>query len=78
MSAQKAKPRRLRVYWDKREKDLTFYHPTQRADGHLLHYVFNCVALSSGLSFVQELKQRGFDVTTLKFSVDLIEKEAAE
>jgi len=54
------------------------------ADGHLLHYAFGCermrlstreeqaasgLAWDFGLSFLQELHDRGYDLTTLRFSI---------
>jgi hypothetical protein len=72
--------RQLRAYWSKRENDLVFYHPTQKADGHLLYGVLACERQRHDWhtgkpvydpSFVEELEKRGFDIKTLRFSVEL-------
>ena len=79
--------RQLRAYWSKREKDLMFYHPTQKADGHLLCAIFSAKRQrhdwNTGKpvydpSFVEELEARGFDIKTLRFSVELKESPEAE
>jgi hypothetical protein len=58
----------LSVKWSKRECDLLYCHDNvQSADGHLLYVCFCCG--QEGLSLVDELKKRGYDLTTLRFSV---------
>lgn len=67
---------RLRARWNKRDNDLWFYYPS-KPDGHLLHSTLSAKHIRVGSayphewddSFVEELKQRGYDITTLKFSV---------
>lgn len=56
-----------------------------KADSHLLHHVINCERMqldlnapgrySFGPSLVDELKSRGYDITTLKFSIRKLETE---
>ena len=56
----------LRAYWSKRERDLMLFHPLGQAtscDAHWLSGVF-------GKQFTDELSSRGYDVTTLRFSVE--------
>lgn len=44
---------------------------TARADAHLLHYFFDCaVEGNNKRNLLDELKVRGYDLTTLRFSVD--------
>lgn len=56
----------LGVHWSKREQDWITTYPN-RPDGHLIHNdllrtdVFN--------ELVKELKERGYDTDTLRFSV---------
>lgn len=80
MAAAKDK---LRVSWSKREKDIQYHYPLgsqTRSDGHYLHAVFGverpvrCM-LRGGCgevdpSFVAELRDRGYDVSTLRFSIE--------
>ena len=77
----------LRVYWSKRD-GLTYWYPTRPQDGHLLHMVFSVERphvdysktpreIAFDPSFVKELEARGYDVTTLRFSVCLKEPDNA-
>lgn len=59
----------LAIEWSKREKDLMFFHDKHKPDGHLLYNFFCHTKTSTGKTFVEELKERGFDITTLRFSV---------
>lgn len=59
--ANKPDTRPLRAYWSKRESDLVFDYPS-RLDGRLLYSVFT-------KEFTDELERRGYDVTTLRFSI---------
>lgn len=67
---QMTKPRRkpaLRASWGKREQDIV-YHYDSKPNGHLLHW-----ALSGGgsepINLLKELDRRGYDITTLRFSI---------
>lgn len=66
--------RKLTVRWSKRERDFMFNAP-RKVDGMLAHDVLCCPRLAVDdrwlSSFVEELKRRGYDVTTLRFSVEL-------
>lgn len=74
-------PPGLKVYWSKREKDIIYHHDgtvdmddgtvltASGATGHLLHYAFDCVEVCEGRSLTAELKKRGYDMTTFKFSI---------
>jgi hypothetical protein len=62
----------LYVFWSKKERDFMYAYPTSAADGHLLHYWFSPRFWPSGeerKSLYQELEERGYDTTTLKFSI---------
>ena len=64
---------KLTVKWSKKEKDLIIHYPS-RPDGALAHSAF-CSEQHHPFddtwskSFVEELKSRGYDITTLKFSI---------
>lgn len=67
-----AKGARLWARWSKRERDLLFSWDAMQsgsAHGHLLHGFFDIVQSSNGKSLVEELEARGFDITTLRFSI---------
>jgi len=70
---ERLKPKnKLRVYWSEKEKDVMFYHPKQRVDGHLLNHYFSYVKYDTGggeTTFVEELERRGFDISTIRFSI---------
>lgn len=59
----------LRIRWSKREHDLMFHHDRHRPDGHLMNYFFCFLKSGQERTFVEELEARGFDLTTLKFSI---------
>lgn len=57
---------KLRATWSKREHDVMLHYPLGRSttsDGHWLSGIF-------GREFTQELERRGYDVSTMKFSVE--------
>lgn len=57
---------KLRVYWNKKEKDLEFWYPygiNSKQDGaYLCFEVFN-------KKFIEEIEKRGYDITSLKFEI---------
>lgn len=61
---------KLVVFWSKREQDFLIRYP-RSCDGHLAYAAF-CSETNRtfGRSFVEELKSRGYDLTTLRFSVE--------
>lgn len=66
----------LRVYWGKRAKDVMFEY-CNKPDGHLLHDFFSYATVPSSdadgnpinVTLLKELERRGYDLTTLKFSI---------
>ena len=71
----------LTLKWSKREKDLMVYFP-RKPDGNLVLHIFCSERPSMNYdtgkiefekSFEEELIARGYDITTLKFSVKLKE-----
>jgi hypothetical protein len=63
----------LTAYWGKESrrdyrKDLVFGSPC-KPDGHLLYGALCFTEVTGGKSLVQELEARGYDITTLQFSV---------
>jgi hypothetical protein len=72
---------KLRAAWSKRENDILYSYP-RRCDGALLHYHFDVLrdrALEGvrpeGRSLIEELVERGYDIKTLRFSVERFEVE---
>ena len=71
----------LSVRWSKSEDDFVIYYP-RSCDGHLVHHAFcgermrfeagNKPPFDFDPSFISELKARGYDVRTLRFSVKRI------
>lgn len=56
---------KLRAYWSKRESDIVLHWPGghgTKSDGHWLSGIFD-------QKFIDELRCRGYDPTTIKFSV---------
>jgi hypothetical protein len=57
---------KLRAYYSKKERDVILDFPPgscTKSDGHWLAGVFNT-------AFTDELARRGYDVTTMRFSVE--------
>jgi len=57
---------KLRAYWSKKEKDIMLHSPLgiqTKCDGHYLSGVFN-------KEFIKEMGERGYDITTVKFSIE--------
>jgi hypothetical protein len=70
---------KLVVFWSKREDDFLIRYP-RSPDGHLAYghfcaerqrYDYTTRGPVFDPSFVQELEHRGYDVKTLRFSVEL-------
>lgn len=63
----------LYASWSKRERDLSFHWPAQKPDGHLLYGALCAKQWGPDgemrPSLVEELESRGYDITTLRFSV---------
>lgn len=59
----------LTARWSKRERDVLYHYP-RSCDGHLLHGAFGRpMADGDGMSLIEELEKRGYDLTTLRFSI---------
>jgi hypothetical protein len=64
----------LTAYWNKKERDISFGFPS-KPDGHLLHGLFSGYYDRARMredkvnNFFDELERRGYDITTLQFSV---------
>lgn len=70
----RSKPGEQRAYWSRRERDVVYdcggagaCRPTSR----LLAYAFEQVDMGDGKSLRAELEARGYDLTTLRFSIKL-------
>jgi len=69
---KRTKGNTLRASWDRRERDVSFGWPDGpqvKPDAHMLYGVFAYEKVYDGRTFVEELKRRGYDVTTLRFSI---------
>lgn len=78
--AKRLKPGRLALYYAKLPNDgpdVVMHNevPARRADAHYLHYVMNCPRFDHKgqpePSVVEELQKRGYDITTINFSIDM-------
>lgn len=69
----------LRARWSKKEGDVIYEYPS-KPDGHLLHNYIGCERMTVDTSYMgpgyswmpsllNELEKRGYDITTLKFSI---------
>jgi hypothetical protein len=61
-------PRKLYAKWSKRERAIV-YGGTNKPDGGMLAYEFEGAKGDFGRTLVKELEERGYDITTLQFSV---------
>lgn len=57
----------LRVYWSKRERALVY--DGAKTAGGMLSYHFEVVPTLHHPSLVKDLEDRGYDLTTLRFSI---------
>lgn len=69
----KAEPLQLNAGWDSAEQDVAFGwgEGVSKADGALLFYALagRIVFRGTGKTLIQELEARGYDLSTLTFSV---------
>lgn len=63
--------RTLHVRWSKRERALLYHYPTRAQDGGMLSHAFEGQVHLHGITLTAELEERGYDVTTLRFSIQL-------
>ena len=81
---------KLSVIWDKRVKDFVFKYP-RRCDGslavnhicgdilkHVMPIEKEAPYNFKKFNFIEELEARGYDVTTLKFSIELKESHSVK
>ncbi len=78
----------LKIKWSKKENDFMIYYP-RRCDGHLIQaHLLGDVLRWGGIdgiekgwknyipfNLIEELKTRGYDLTTFKFEIKLKEDE---
>lgn len=70
--AMTARPGEQRVSWSKRERDIVYSHGGDGACGstaRLLAYALEDVEVHQGRALRAELEARGYDLTTLRFSI---------
>ena len=65
---------RWRKNWEGEGPDLVYYYPKSAADGHLLNAFFCHARYGRDLSLVDELKERGYDIRTLQFTIRKLEQ----
>jgi hypothetical protein len=63
------KPKRLRVAWSKRERALLYHFEDYSSNSSLLSSFFEHLKYPGEKTLAQELEARGYDLTTLKFSI---------
>lgn len=54
--------------WSKRERDLLIHYPS-KPDGHLLHVRLNSPRFDGEKKLPSFVQERGYDLTTLRFSI---------
>ncbi len=69
MADQKPKPQRLRVRWHKRERDLLYSFDDFKSNGGLLCHYFQGIRWPQDKTLAEELTARGYDLTTLRFTI---------
>jgi hypothetical protein len=74
--ARRTRSNTLSAEWSKKEKDIVFYHPDgpqTKCDGHFLYSSFSVGKFDHNAklqkAFLDELEARGYDITTLRFSI---------
>jgi len=72
--SKKVKENLLYARWSKKLKDIIYFFPS-RPDGNLLNNILTSKRHHSFdeaeyPSFIEELEARGYDLTTLKFSIE--------
>lgn len=62
----------LTVYWSPRQNDVMFENQEgiPASSRRLLYHAFSVVKVHGDKSLLDELEQRGFDLHTLRFSID--------
>ena len=69
----KTKPKKLTAKWSKRENDILYFYPDQPANGSLLHSYLSGYGVTddkgNAMKIWDELERRGYDKTTLRFSI---------
>jgi hypothetical protein len=58
----------LTARWSKKENDILYGYPAT-PDGHLLHGFFRYATFALVKPLLEELKERGYDITTLEFAI---------
>jgi len=68
---RRAKPGELKAGWSLKERDIQFSwgQGVERSDGRILFDAFCFSKGTLGTTLVNELEKRGYDITTLKFSI---------
>ena len=67
----KAKPHQLKAKWSKSQRDIVYAwgEGIHKSDAHLLHSALTNTMKFGEKSFQEELEARGYDLTTLTFSI---------
>lgn len=60
---------KLSAKWSAKEKSILYSYP-RKQDGGMLAAAFEMCKLLDNKTLLQELEDRGYDITTLKFSIE--------
>ena len=77
----KAKPGQLKMGWSKREKDISYAwggDGASKNDATLLHAILTMPIKHFDKTFQQMLVERGYDITTIKFSIQKKQEKGLE
>ena len=61
---------KLHARWSKKENALIYWHPDYSSNGGMLAHYFEGMKWPGDKTLAQELDARGYDVKTLKFSIE--------
>lgn len=70
----KTRPQQLRIKWSKKEHALLYHHDDYSSNSGMLAYYFEGIKWPGEKTLAEELKSRGYDITTLRFTVDKFPK----
>lgn len=63
-----SKTKKLTAKWSKKDNDIVFDYAS-KIDGRLLYHAFCIVKITDDKNLTDELESRGYDITTLRFSI---------
>jgi len=77
MNSIKTKPNQLKAQYDKEQKDISFAWGVgcDKTDALVIIEALYHLTDSNGQTAIEQLKDRGFDINTLKLAIDKLDKE---